>query len=83
MKMRHEQAPQFALVQLFASTGTRGGLRFAYMSTLLNGSCMGFQCVTVSVYYRCTSLSEKIQILSGDVDVIAGGRDLVFFFFIV
>lgn len=33
---------------------------------------------------ECTSLSEKIQILSGDVDMIAGGRDLVgFFFFIV
>lgn len=43
--------------------------------------CMGFQCATVSVYYGCTSLSEKIQILSGDADVIAGGRDLVGFVF--
>lgn len=66
-ELRHDQAPQFALVQLFVHTGARGSEICIYIYCTFM-AVFGFS-ICDCLQRVCTSLSEKNQILSGDVDM--------------
>lgn len=56
-ELRHDQAPQFALVQLFVHTGARGSEICIYIYCTFMAVCLDFQSVTV--YNVCVPLWVK------------------------